>query len=160
MVEDKNVSLVVLGMIGVIAVLGLVLMFSGGEKTAGALATNQMIDGGYCDSPCTLFPGGNVHDNELQETRAKLKDYYNAGQTKFTYADGTEVVLDCLCPPPSPKGTERPQFNPIPSEQASLIGERQAPVPVNPADTAGYPGFKEGPSGQKEPYPPVGTNTF
>jgi len=55
--EGKNLGLVILGIVAIIAIVGLVLLLAGGKKTTGNLVTMT-----GCDSPSTPVlapPGGN-----------------------------------------------------------------------------------------------------
>ncbi len=130
--EHRGVALVILGIIAVIAVIGLVLMFSGARKSAGAVFTNTIIQtssGLPCDSPCTVFPSGNQYDTRMMGLRV---DMQNRGWTFIgtVKIDGTtrtgyisaetpggwnDPVLECWCPP---QGI--PQFLPT-DEFAAII---------------------------------------
>lgn len=88
--QHRGIALVILGVIAVVAVIGLVLMFSGRGNT-GAVFTNVPVDtstGIACDSPCTIFPSGSVYDQQMMEARL------NSGNRKWVYM-GT-VKLDGL----------------------------------------------------------------
>ena len=130
--EHRGIALVILGIIAIIAVIGLVLMFSGAKKSAGAVFTNipiQTSTGIACDSPCILFPSGNEYDTRMQNARVDLQNrgwsYIGtvkiAGTTRTGYISANtpggwnDPILECWCPP---EGI--PQFVPT-NEYAAII---------------------------------------
>ena len=89
MVKDNKTSLFILGVVSVIAVIGLVMMFST-NTIHGAEFTNIKP----CDSPCTMVVGYEEHlDNWLNA------GFTYKGDTEFTYIDGTKTIVPCVCPP-------------------------------------------------------------
>ncbi|OYT32719.1 hypothetical protein B6U93_00705 [Candidatus Woesearchaeota archaeon ex4484_78] len=156
MSEDKNISLLVLGMIGIIAVIGLVLMFSGNKHSTGALFTNTGVTADApCDSPCTLFPSGNDYDAQMMENRLSQMNWKFSHYVTFTYiTDGRKEVLGCWCPT---QGT--PQF--IENENKEM--RRALGTPVDQYSEKEYPAAKkEYATGTPEEMPeyPLGTNTY
>lgn len=172
--EHRGIALVILGIIAVIAVIGLVLMFSGAKKSAGAVFTNVAIDtttGFACDSPCTIFPSGSVYDQQMMEARL------NSGNRKWVLIgnvqlDGTtrtgyisaetqggynDPLLGCWCP------TEAlPQFYATQEFAAIIPGEssgaasgagRYAGTPVNQYMDVNYPSGIGDQPGQVPSYP-------
>ncbi|PIN75597.1 hypothetical protein COV18_02005 [Candidatus Woesearchaeota archaeon CG10_big_fil_rev_8_21_14_0_10_37_12] len=161
--EHRGLALIVLGVISVIAVVGLVLMFSGAKQSTGALFTNVGTgDLPVCDSPCTLAVAGSDHDNQMQSDMFNRRGFYLAGQTQFTYALGapearTETV-NCWCPTQNNAG---PQFRAT-GEPESLVGYRHDAVPVDQYGNIQYPGDPVGQDvpAQERPNYPIGTNTW
>ncbi len=123
MVEDKNVSLIVLGMIGVIAVLGLVLMFSGGKQATGAVPTSAL-----CPAGSTPIFGGSDWEN----FNDAMQNYRNRGFIILEDTIGTDSFgnpIACAAQPTDKTGPYvssttgqnigfRPVGVPIPAEQA------------------------------------------
>jgi hypothetical protein len=145
--EHRGIALVILGIIAVIAVIGLVLMFSGAKKSAGAVFTNVVVSksGLPCDSPCTVFPSGNEYDTRMMGMRVDLQ---NRGWTFLgtVKIDGTtrtgyisadtpggwnDPILECWCPP---QGI--PQFVATEEYAAIIPGTGRGPA----ADVGRYPG--------------------
>ena len=158
--EHRGIALVILGIIAVIAVIGLVLMFSGAKKSTGAVFTNIPIDtttGIACDSPCTIFPSGNEYDQAMMEARL------NSGNRKWVYIgqvklDGTtrtgyisastnsrydNPILGCWCPVQG-----NPAFAPTQEHAAIIPGTgsgaasgagRYPGTPVDAYRTINYP---------------------
>lgn len=168
--EHRGIALVILGIIAVIAVIGLVLMFTNSNRSAGALFTNTGVTPGIvaCDSPCTLFPSGNDYDAMMMEDRvdAANRKWIYVGDVTFTYIiDGRTEVLGCWCPT---QGS--PQFPPT-EEFASIIpGESSGPAqyagrypgtPVDMYSDISYPAApRSDPMGTPPGYYPLGTNTI
>ena len=126
--ENKGTPLVILGVIAVIAIIGLVLMFSGAKKSAGAIPTviSSDLPSGMCDSPCTLAFGGNEAEVAMQTQRFLDRGFVYVGIGGVTYSvDGYQLALPCLCPP----DTELPQFMAT-EEYAAIIGYRSTGTPV------------------------------
>ena len=123
-VEHRGLALVVLGVTSVIAIVGLVLMFSGAQNSTGALFTNTGITKGLaaCDSPCTLFPSGNDHDALMMEQRLLNRGWVYVGDVAFTYAFGApearKETLGCWCPQEG-----NPAFPPTEEFAALISGE-------------------------------------
>ncbi|MBW2970296.1 hypothetical protein KY319_04200, partial [Candidatus Woesearchaeota archaeon] len=68
--EHRGIALVILGVIAVIAVIGLVLMFSGAKKSTGAIPTLLGdAPSGFCDSPCTFAFGASQSEVAMQTQR-------------------------------------------------------------------------------------------
>lgn len=122
--EHRGVALVILGIIAVIAVIGLVLMFSNAKNT-GALTTNWGVDGSSfaCTSPCTLWPshagfdtrGTKGVDETMMADRAYLRNFVKVGpDIEFRYADGSWFKGECWCPREG-----YPQF--MPTEEFAAI---------------------------------------
>lgn len=100
--EHRGVALVILGIISVIAVIGLVLMFSGARKSAGAVPTlvGNEAPSGFCDSPCTFAFGANQAEVAMQTQRFMARGFVPVGQVQLKYSvDGFPLVGQCLCPP-------------------------------------------------------------
>jgi len=146
--EHRGIALVILGIIAVIAVIGLVLMFSGAQKSAGAVFTNVAIQtstGIPCDSPCTVFPSGNQYDTRMSGVRVDLQNrgwaYIGtvkiAGTTRTGYISAdtpggwNDPVLECWCPP---QGI--PQFVSTDEFAAIIPGTGSGAA----SDTGRYPG--------------------
>lgn len=144
--QHRGIALVIMGIIAIVAVIGLVLMFSGAKNSAGALTTNWGVgDSEFaCTSPCTLWPshggfqeqGVKGADEQMMADRSFLRNFVKVGpDIEFQYADGTWFRGECWCPR---EGI--PQFLPT-QEYASIIpGEssgkssdayRQPGVPVD-----------------------------
>jgi len=151
--EHRGIALVILGIIAIIAVIGLVLMFTGANKSAGAVFTNvpygpgAVTAGPACDSPCTMWPSGNEYDTQMQNARVNA---LNRGWTMIgtVKIDGTtqtgygseattgawkDPVLQCWCPP---KGN--PAFRPT-QEYAAIVPGTGSGNAVNVGRMAGTP---------------------
>lgn len=151
--EHRGVALVIMGVIAVVAVIGLVMMFSGAQKSAGALTTNWAVDGGEfaCTSPCTIWPshggfqsqGVKGADEQMMADRAFLRNFVKVGpDVEFQYADGTWFRGECWCPR---EGV--PQFMPteefasiIPGESSGQSADayRQPGIPVDKYTETGF----------------------
>ena len=155
--EHRGMALVVMGITAIVGVIGLVLMFSGGDKSTGALFTNE----GYtnsnlkCDSPCTIFPsqggmaekGVTGHDELMMANRVTVagREFTKVFDVVVPYADGTYFTGGCYCPPQG-----NPAFGPT-QEFAALIpgtssgiaeyDSRAAGVPVDKYTQINYPGM-------------------
>ena len=99
--EQKGVALVILGVIAVVAVIGLVLMFTGAHKSAGAVPTLLgNAPSGFCDSPCTFAFGASQSEVAMQTQRFMARGFQPVGDVQWTYsADGFSLAGQCLCPP-------------------------------------------------------------
>ena len=170
MAEDKNLSLLVLGMIGVIAVIGIVLMFSGGKQATGAVFTNEGVTADApCDSPCTLFPSGREYDRQMQEDRINElnRNWRFSHYVTFTYImGGRKEVLGCWCPiqvTPFAPTEEFAQIIPGTSRGASEYAGRAPGVPVDQYSEEAYP-LPEREYAVSAPGPmpeyPLGTHTY
>src|SRR3989344_5086287 len=96
--EHRGIALVILGIIGIVAVIGLVLMFSGAKKSTGAVPTLLGSDPEFCDSPCTFAFGANRAEVARQTQRFVESGFVPVGEVKFTYSvDGYELAGQCLC---------------------------------------------------------------
>ena len=116
--EHRGVALVILGIIAIIAVIGLVLMFSGSKNSTGAIPTLLGTDApsGFCDSPCTFAFGASQSEVAMQTQRFIARGFVPVGQVSFKYSvDGFGLYGQCVCPP---EGI--PQFVATP-EQASIV---------------------------------------
>lgn len=116
--EHRGIALVILGVIAVIAVIGLVLMFSGANKSAGAIPTllGSEAPSGFCDSPCTFAFGASQSEVAMQTQRFMARGFVPVGQVQFQYSiDGFQLMGQCVCPP---QGI--PQFIPT-IEQAQIV---------------------------------------
>lgn len=114
--EHRGVALVILGVIAVIAVVGLVLMFSGADRSAGAVPTLLgNAPNGFCDSPCTFAFGASQSEVAMQTQRFLARGFVPVGDVQWTYAaDGFGLAGQCLCPQ---------EYTPFPAttEQASIV---------------------------------------
>lgn len=165
--EHRGIALVILGIIAIIAVIGLVLMFSGAKNSAGALFTNVGTSPGVvaCDSPCTLFPSGNDVDAVMMEDRLLNRGWTYVGDVSFTYVvDGRQENLGCWCPPMG-----IPQFVPTQEYAAIIPGAssgvsqnagRYPGTPVDQYSDINYPAAPRGVDTAAPPYYPLGTNTM
>lgn len=115
--EHRGIALVILGVIAVIAVIGLVLMFSGAKKSTGAIPTLLGdAPSGFCDSPCTFAFGASQSEVAMQTQRFMARGFVPVGQVQFQYSvDGFQLMGQCVCPP---QGI--PQFVSTP-EQAQIV---------------------------------------
>ncbi|VVB81092.1 Uncharacterised protein [uncultured archaeon] len=116
----RGVALVILCIIAIIAVIGLVLMFSGANKSAGAIPTllGKEAPSGFCDSPCTFAFGASQSEVAMQTERFVARGFVPVGQVNFKYSvDGFGLYGQCVCPP---EGI--PQFVPTPEEAAIVYG--------------------------------------
>ena len=171
--EHRGIALVILGIIAIIAVIGLVLMFSGAKKSTGAVFTNSVMtkEGQPCDSPCTVFPSGNAYDTRMSGLRVNLQNrgwvnlgtvkIYGTTRTGYISADTpggyNDPVLECWCPP---QGI--PQFVPTDEFAAIIPGTGNGPAqysgryPGTPVDQYTNIQFPGGPTqgvGQVPSYP-------
>ncbi len=135
--------MVILGIIAIIAVIGLVLMFSGAKKSAGAVPTLLgSSPSGFCDSPCTFAFGASQAEVAMQTQRFMARGFMPVGNVQFTYsADGFGLMGQCLCPPQA-----IPQFVATPEEAQIVYGTQMSgrtpgvPSPMyveTPGPTAG-----------------------
>ncbi|MEM3154027.1 MAG: hypothetical protein QW165_00470 [Candidatus Woesearchaeota archaeon] len=99
--QHRGIALVILGIIAIIAVIGLVLMFSGAKKSAGAVPTLiGDAPSGFCDSPCTFAFGASQAEVAMQTQRFMARGFVPVGQVGLTYiADNYPLFGQCLCPP-------------------------------------------------------------
>jgi len=101
--QHRGVALVILGIIAIIAVIGLVLMFSGARKSVGAVPTllGTTLPGGFCDSPCTAGFGASDAEAWNQVIRfVEERGFVPIGPTQVQYSvDGFELHTICVCPP-------------------------------------------------------------
>lgn len=171
--QHRGVALVILGIIAVIAIVGLVLLFTGAKQSAGALFTNTGVSPNInaCDSPCTLFPSGSEYDTAMMENRLNSgnRKWIRVGTVTFNYISANTPggyntpVLDCWCPV-----TGNPQFAPT-NEWAQIIpgmstgaakdAGRYPGTPVNQYMDTQYPGSVQQPGQPLSTYP-LGTNTM
>ena len=131
--ETRGIALVILGIIAIVAVIGLVLLFSGAKKSAGAVPT-LMFQQGLCDSPCTMAFGASEAEVATQTQRFLARGFVPVGPVQTTYTvDGYQLGGQCVCPP----GVNGP-FAPT-SEGPQTISYRQpgTPAPQNVQVPAG-----------------------
>src|SRR3989344_6224778 len=95
--EHRGLALAVLGMVFIVAVIAAVLMFSGSQKSTGAVSglTGQTT----CDSPCTFAFGASPAEITMQTERFVRRGFVPVGKVQTTYANGREAEGQCLCPP-------------------------------------------------------------
>ena len=156
--EHRGVAFVILGIIAIIAVIGLVLMFSGAQKSAGAVPTLLgKTESGFCDSPCTFAFGASMAEVAMQTQRFMARGFVPVGEVQFKYsADGFGLAGQCLCPPmtgvPFADTKEAPQI----VYGTPLSGRMPGtPSPMNvqtPGPTAGQMPIKQV-NAPKYPYP-------
>src|SRR5574342_1087016 len=171
--EHRGIALVILGIIAVIAVIGLVLMFSGANKSAGGVFTNVVTtkQGLPCDSPCTVFPSGNEYDTRMMGLTVDLQNrgWIYLGNVKIDGTTRTGYIsadtpggwndpsLECWCPP---KGI--PQFAATQEYAAIIPGTGTGPAqyagrypgtPVDQYTNIQFPGGPEQAIGQVPSYP-------
>ena len=171
--EHRGIALVILGIIAIIAVIGLVLMFSGAKKSAGAIFTNVGVDPSVvsaCDSPCTLFPSGNDYDAQMMEERLNRmnRKWIYVGDVTFTYGlGGRTETLGCWCPtegiPQFPPTDEYAAIIPGESRGAAARAGRYPGTPVDQYSEISYPAPPRGDAesrGAPPGYYPLGTNTL
>ncbi|MBS3147635.1 hypothetical protein J4219_02000 [Candidatus Woesearchaeota archaeon] len=154
--EQRGVALVILGIIAVIAVIGLVLMFSGAKKSAGAVPTllGSDLPSGFCDSPCTFAFGASQSEVAMQTQRFMARGFTPVGQTQWTYAaDGFGLYGQCLCPPMNTPFANTPEYEQIvygtplsgrtPGTPSPMYVETPAPtvgqMPIVDGAVPGYP---------------------
>jgi len=124
--EHRGVALVILGIIGIVAVIGLVLMFSGAKKSTGAVPTLMgNAPSGFCDSPCTFAFAASPAEVAMQTERYMARGFVPVGDVQWTYSvDGYELAGQCLCPPMA--GVPFSSTD----EQEQIIGYRIPGVPA------------------------------
>ncbi|MEM2916148.1 MAG: hypothetical protein QXT19_02215 [Candidatus Woesearchaeota archaeon] len=143
--EGRNLSLVILGIVAIIAVVGLVLLLSGGRvtKTGQILNVPALAGKPMCDSPCTpVLMGPTEADALFQKAdfeKAFGKKCYKTGYEDPRYP-GVMVEGDdnlyCCCPTVGDKSilvgdsslVKGPPFN----DFAGIPNERDKGVPVGP----------------------------
>ncbi len=99
--EGRNLSLVILGIVAIIAVVGLVLLLSGGKATKTGNILNVPALGGMpeCDSPCTpglLGPYGESDYQVSDFEQAMNSPGFETGYEDPRYPGSG--VLVCICP--------------------------------------------------------------
>ncbi len=134
--EHRGIALVILGIIGIVAVIGLVLMFSGAKKSTGAVSgLSGDVPSGFCDSPCTFAFGANQAEVAMQTQRFMERGFVPVGQVQFGYSvDGYGLAGQCLCP----ASAGVPFRSTGESEQIISYRTPGVPAPLNvesPADT-------------------------
>ncbi len=143
--EGRNLSLVILGIVAIIAVVGLVLLLSGGKATKTGNILNVPALGGAaeCDSPCTPVLMGPTERDALFQ-KDDFEKAYNSKCFKTGYSDprypGVLVDADdnlyCCCPTTRGESVihgdqsivEGAPFN----DHAGIPNERDSGVPVGP----------------------------
>jgi len=143
--EGKNLSLVILGIVAIIAVVGLVLLLSGGRAAKTGNILNVPALGGYadCDSPCTpVLMGPTERDALFQKDdfeKAFDKDCRKTGYSDPRYpgvlVDGDDNLY-CCCPTKRDESVlhgdssvvQGPPFR----DHAGVPNERDSGVPVGP----------------------------
>jgi hypothetical protein len=99
--EGRNLSLVILGIVAIIAVVGLVLLLSGGKATkTGNILNVPSLDGlPGCDSPCTPALLGPYGESDYQAgdfVQAFGRDCYLTGYEDPRYPGSGPLA--CCCP--------------------------------------------------------------
>jgi len=144
--EGRNLSLVILGIVAIIAVVGLVLLLSGGKasKTGNILNVPALNGKPMCDSPCTPVLMGPTEVDMLSQ-KVDFEEAFGKKCFKTGYEDprypGVLVNgndnLYCCCPTVNDKSVlhgdeslvKGPPFN-MDSEIAHRT--RDVGVPVGP----------------------------
>jgi hypothetical protein len=175
--EHRGIALVILGIISIIAVIGLVLMFTGANKSSGAVFTNVVTtkEGLPCDSPCTIFPSGNDYDTRMMGLRIDLQNrgWIYLGNVKI---DGTtrtgyisaqtaggwnDPTLECWCPtqgnPAFPPTNEYAAIIPGTGSGAAENAGRYPGVPVDQYRDISFPAGGQQAVGQVPSYPYPGS---
>lgn len=143
--EGRNLSLVILGIVAIIAVVGLVLLLSGGRATkTGQILNVPALDGrADCDSPCTPVLMGPTERDALFQ-KEDFEKAFGKVCRKTGYSDprypGVLVNGDdnlyCCCPTRNDESVlygdssivRGPPFN----DYAGVPNERDSGVPVGP----------------------------
>ncbi len=143
--EGRNLSLVILGIVAIIAVVGLVLLLSGGKaaKTGNILNVPALAGKPMCDSPCTpVLMGPTEADALFQKAdfeKAFGKTCYKTGYEDPRYpgvlVEGDDNLY-CCCTTVNDKSilvgdqsqVKGPPFN----DFAGVPNERDSGVPVGP----------------------------
>jgi hypothetical protein len=99
--EGRNLSLVILGIVAIIAVVGLVLLLSGGKAAnTGQILNVPALDGApQCDSPCTLGLLGPYGESGYQIEdfeQAFASKGFETGYEDPRYPGSGRLV--CVCP--------------------------------------------------------------
>ncbi len=136
--EGRNLGLVILGIVAIIAVVGLVLLLSGGKVTkTGQIVNVPALDGlRECDSPCTPALLGPYGESGYQVTDFEQSfgnKGYETGYEDPRYPGSGALV--CICPTETGESviygdrsiTRGPPFN-MDSEPAGR--ERDSRLPV------------------------------
>jgi hypothetical protein len=143
--EGRNLSLVILGIVAIIAVVGLVLLLSGGKATkTGNILNVPSLDGlPGCDSPCTPGLLGPYDENSYQYSDENGDFRLAFGQK--CYVTGYEDPrypgsgpLHCCCPTVGGKSVlvgdqslvRGPPFNDHVTSGDGLINDRDSRLPV------------------------------
>jgi hypothetical protein len=143
--EGRNLSLVILGIVAIIAVVGLVLLLSGGKlaKTGNILNVPALGGQPMCDSPCTpVLMGPTEADALFQKDdfeKAFGKSCFKTGYEDPRYpgvlVDGNDNLY-CCCPTVNDKsvlhGDESLVKGPPFNDFGGLPNERDVGVPVGP----------------------------
>ncbi len=143
--EGRNLSLVILGIVAIIAVVGLVLLLSGGETSKTGQILNVPALGGRaeCDSPCTpVLMGPTERDALFQKQdfeRAFGKDCRKTGYSDPRYpgvlVDGSDTLY-CCCPTISDESVLYGDSSVVAgapfNDHAGIPNERDSGVPVGP----------------------------
>lgn len=177
--QHRGIALVILGIIAVIAVIGLVLMFSGAKQGTGAVFTNVGVTEGVqaCDSPCAIFPSGSDADTQMMEDRLRTRGWVYVGDvildgtTRTGYISANtpggwnDPVLGCWCPtegnPAFPPTEEFAATIPGASTGDSQYAGRYPGTPVDQYQEVAYPAPPRGAEQGVPPgYYPLGTNTM
>ncbi len=148
--EHRGIALVILGIIAIIAVIGLVLMFSGARKSAGAVPTLLGdAPSGFCDSPCTFAFGASQAEVEMQTQRFMARGFVPVGNVQFTYSvDGFGLAGQCVCPPQAipqfintPENEQIVWESPLAGRQPGVPSPMYAEVPGGQYQTGQVPSY-------------------
>ncbi len=146
--EHKGIALVILGIIAIVAVIGLVLMFSGAKKSAGMIFTSATNEGYICPTATQIgepqwFPvlaGPYEDESFLQQW---IKAGYECVPAKANDEYGYPTAC-CRNPPKVPVNERGP---------TSLETRREFGVPVGSTYVGGsYP--KQYPYGAEQTHTP------
>lgn len=143
--EGRNLSLVILGIVAIIAVVGLVLLLSEGKvKKTGQILNVPALGGRQeCDSPCTpVLMGPTERDALFQKEDFEkafdsrcFKTGYSDPRYPGVLVDGDDNLY-CCCPTEyargMPLGDESIVAGPPFRDYAGVPNERDSGVPVGP----------------------------
>lgn len=143
--EGRNLGLVILGIVAIIAVVGLVLLLSGGKATKTGNILNVPALGGLeeCDSPCTPVLMGPTERDALFQKEDFEKAYgkkcrktgYQDPRYPGVLVDGDDNLY-CCCPTRDevgmPIGDRSVISGPPFDDYAGVPNERDSGVPVGP----------------------------
>jgi hypothetical protein len=148
--QHRGIALVILGIIAIIAVIGLVLLFSGAQKSTGAVPTLLgNAPSGFCDSPCTFAFGASQAEVEMQKQRFMARGFVPVGDVSFTYnVDGFGLAGQCLCPPQaipqfvySGENEQIVRGTPLSGRQPGVPSPMYVEVPSGPVSVGEVPSY-------------------